>query len=104
MSFKLPKRWGTLLIMAFLTAAVAISTLPQQALAQDEPEPTIEVESSNPMSGDADSIHAGGKLFMKWCAACHGIRADGNSRFGAKPLTLTPKSPYASKRTSIVPQ
>ena len=83
MSFKLPMRWGNLLIMALLTAAGAISTLPQQTFAQEDPQPTIEVESSNPMSGDPDAIHTGGKLFMKWCAACHGIHADGNSRFGA---------------------
>lgn len=37
----------------------------------------------NPMSGDKDAIHEGGKLYSKWCRQCHGRKADGVSqRFG----------------------
>ena len=37
----------------------------------------------NPLSGDQDAIHQGGKLYSKWCRQCHGRKADGVSqRFG----------------------
>jgi len=44
----------------------------------DDP-PVIKVESGNPMSGDAEAIKAGRKLYVRWCQQCHGVRLDGYS-------------------------
>ncbi|MDP6953809.1 MAG: cytochrome c, partial [Alphaproteobacteria bacterium] len=33
-------------------------------------------------AGDEEAILAGGHLYFKFCAQCHGKKADGNSRFG----------------------
>jgi len=38
--------------------------------------------SSNPLSGNAEAIESGGKLFHTWCAQCHGSTA-GGSKYGA---------------------
>jgi len=38
--------------------------------------------AKNPLSGDQDSIDKGAFLFGKWCTQCHGMKADGESRFG----------------------
>jgi len=32
---------------------------------------------SNPLAGDPTAIKNGGKLYFKWCVACHGKHADG---------------------------
>jgi mono/diheme cytochrome c family protein len=40
------------------------------------------IPSSNPLTGDLDSIKAGRKLYNTWCSQCHGPKADGVSRFG----------------------
>ncbi len=34
----------------------------------------------NPFENDADAIQAGGKLFERNCAACHGMKAEGGRR------------------------
>ena len=54
---------------------------PRHALAANQP--TQPVPSSNPLSGDAQAIAQGHKLYNKWCLQCHGKKADGRStRFG----------------------
>ena len=41
------------------------------------------VASSNPFSGNPEAIQQGRTLYFKWCAQCHGSKADGRSaRFG----------------------
>ena len=48
------------------------------------------IESGNPMSGDQVAMEAGHRLYTKWCAACHGLKADGEStRFGSYAANLT---------------
>ncbi|MFK7965321.1 MAG: cytochrome c [Burkholderiaceae bacterium] len=39
----------------------------------------VKLESGNPMSGDADAIKAGRKLYVRWCQQCHGVKLDGYS-------------------------
>jgi mono/diheme cytochrome c family protein len=34
----------------------------------------------NPFENDPDSVLAGGKLFQRHCAGCHGIKAEGGKR------------------------
>jgi len=34
----------------------------------------------NPLENDSDSILAGGKLFQRHCAECHGMKAEGGKR------------------------
>jgi mono/diheme cytochrome c family protein len=34
----------------------------------------------NPLENDADSVLAGGKLFQRHCAECHGMKAEGSKR------------------------
>lgn len=47
------------------------------------------IASSNPLSGDPEAIQLGQKLYFTWCVQCHGVKADGNSRFGAYAGNLT---------------
>jgi len=54
------------------------------ALAAPQPFPEV-----NPRSGDPQAIEEGAGLYFKWCAACHGHRADGESRFGSYAADLT---------------
>jgi cytochrome c5 len=49
----------------------------------------IKVESGNPLSGDCEAIVRGGCRYFKWCAACHGVKADGVSRFDKFAADLT---------------
>ncbi len=46
--------------------------------ATDKPA-TVEVESSNPFSGDPEAIKSGRELYFTWCVQCHGKKADGVS-------------------------
>ncbi len=63
---------------------------PFAALAADEPAPApVKVESSNPLSGDKEAIDLGRRLFGDWCSVCHGVKANGESRFGAYAANLT---------------
>lgn len=45
--------------------------------------------SGNPLSGDADAIEIGKKLYFTWCVQCHGPKANGESRFGKYAGDLT---------------
>lgn len=47
-----------------------------------KPRPGQTVPSSNPLSGDAEAIGLGKKLFLAWCAQCHATNAIGG-RYGA---------------------
>lgn len=49
----------------------------------------VKVPSSNPLSGDAEAIELGTKLYFTWCVQCHGHKADGESRFGKYAGDLT---------------
>jgi mono/diheme cytochrome c family protein len=51
---------------------------PTQAQTVDQPV-TVKVASSNPFSGDPQAIASGRDLYFKWCAQCHGKKADGVS-------------------------
>ncbi len=66
----------------FLTAAiVVISGLSgSQAMAADDPADAY--PDANPLAGNEEAIEAGLGLYFKWCAACHGAQANGESRFG----------------------
>ena len=47
------------------------------------------VPSSNPLSGDAEAIDIGKRLYFTWCVQCHGPKANGESRFGKYAGDLT---------------
>jgi mono/diheme cytochrome c family protein len=53
------------------------------------PKPAVKVESSNPLSGDAEAIDLGKRLYFTWCVQCHGAKANGESRFGKYAGDLT---------------
>jgi cytochrome c5 len=77
----------TLSLLALLILAGAMR--PGTASAQNSDQQEKPVLSSNPYSGDPAAILEGNKLYFKWCAACHGEKADGVSRFGAYAGNLT---------------
>lgn len=54
-----------------------------------EAKPAVKVESSNPLSGDAEAIDLGRRLYFTWCVQCHGAKANGESRFGKYAGDLT---------------
>jgi len=58
-----------------------------QASAQQGAAP--KVASSNPLSGDAEAIDLGKRLYFTWCVQCHGPKANGESRFGKYAGDLT---------------
>jgi mono/diheme cytochrome c family protein len=68
------------------SALAADEQKPADAEAQ---KPAKKIESSNPLSGDADAIELGRRLFGDWCSVCHGIHANGESRFGKYAANLT---------------
>jgi len=37
-------------------------------------------EKNNPYAGDAEAVAAGGKLFERYCAECHGTMAEGSRK------------------------
>jgi mono/diheme cytochrome c family protein len=47
----------------------ALAKVPEKARAQ-----------RNPLVNDSDSVLAGGKLFQRHCAECHGMKAEGSKR------------------------
>jgi mono/diheme cytochrome c family protein len=52
-------------------------------------QPAKKVPSSNPLSGNADAIQVGKQIYFTWCVQCHGLKANGDSRFGAYAGNLT---------------
>lgn len=78
-------RTGRALVAAaalVLSAATAHAVSSKQDDAKGDP-PTIEVKSDNPVSGNAEAIAQGRKLYNTFCAQCHGPKADGVApRFG----------------------
>lgn len=64
--------------LALVCVSVCFS-LSAVAESEDKEPPVIKVESGNPMSGDADAIKAGRKLYGRWCRQCHGAKLDGYS-------------------------
>jgi mono/diheme cytochrome c family protein len=42
--------------------------------------PEMAREKPNPLENDSDSRLAGGKLFERHCASCHGMKAEGGKR------------------------
>jgi cytochrome c oxidase cbb3-type subunit III len=51
--------------------------------------PAKKIPSGNPLSGNADAIDVGTRLYFNWCVQCHGQKANGDSRFGAYAGNLT---------------
>lgn len=78
-------------------ALVAAFAIPAQVRAADEAAaekpaaaaPAVKVPSANPLSGNAEAIDVGTRLYFTWCVQCHGQKANGESRFGAYAGNLT---------------
>lgn len=68
--------------IAAVAAAVVMCAAAGTALAAD-------IESSNPLSGDKESIAAGQTTFRAHCAYCHGMKADGRGRGLPNSANLT---------------
>lgn len=87
--------------IAGLVAALAVAwAAPVAAMGNKEPKlaaadtsgapPAAQkVPSSNPLSGDAEAIDLGKRLYFTWCVQCHGHKANGESRFGKYAGDLT---------------
>lgn len=80
-----------LLLTTLVTALVAgLMILPAgQTTARQIPEKPDWLESSNPLSGQKEAIEKGAELYFKFCVGCHGVKADGVSRFGDYAGNLT---------------
>lgn len=86
--------------LAAIVAAAAVALLGMAssvvvAAEQDKPAATSQakrVPSLNPLSGDPEAIQIGKALYFTWCVQCHGVHANGESRFGkyAGNLTIFP--------------
>jgi mono/diheme cytochrome c family protein len=95
-----PKRSGlamnlkshlTASVFAVSVAGFGLAGLASKVTAADasgELKPGQTVPSSNPVSGNPDAISAGKKVFVTWCAQCHGTDATGG-KYGAN-LTIFP--------------
>ena len=82
------RRTKYLITIIFLVMVAGLLSVPHhRAVAQDTS--TVKIESANPFSGDPEAIKAGAKLYFKFCVSCHGVKADGVSRFGAYAGNLT---------------
>jgi mono/diheme cytochrome c family protein len=81
MTANLCKRWALYVAITHMIMYGSGVGGPRPAFAADQP--TRSVPSSNPLSGDAEAIAQGRRLYTKWCMQCHGRKADGRStRFG----------------------
>jgi quinohemoprotein ethanol dehydrogenase len=76
---RLYTRWA-LVCAASLAMLAALSLAPLKTVAQEKP--ATPVPSSNPLSGNPEAIEQGRKLYFTYCVQCHGVNADGRSRFG----------------------
>ena len=72
-------------LVAFLTILAAFATTNWPIIAQAEDV----FPRSNPLAGDQTAIEKGGKLYFKWCVACHGRYADGEGVRFTKGADLT---------------
>lgn len=90
---------GTVRLAAVLVAATGFAWV-GTAGAMGNKEPVItaadtpaeqkgKVDSSNPLTGDAEAIDLGRRLYFTWCVQCHGAKANGESRFGKYAGDLT---------------
>ena len=73
-----------LLLVAFLTAAVAGAAADKEQATDDRgvllaiaQAPAKARESKNPYEGDPDAVLAGKKLYLQHCAECHGKNGSG---------------------------
>lgn len=93
MSLNLDKRWVFFFIIGVVILGGSLFKEPFNAFAMEHPKAdkssnktdestTTTIASSNPLSGNAEAIEQGRKLYFKWCTQCHGPKADGVSRFG----------------------
>jgi mono/diheme cytochrome c family protein len=84
--------WGYVVVALVVTmlgsAGRGLSAETPAAEPDQNAAPHVAVESSNPLSGKPEAIDAGKKLYYKWCTACHGLKADGVSRFGSYAADL----------------
>ncbi len=75
---------------AWCGAAGAMGNKEPDISAADTPaEQKGKVPSSNPLTGDAEAIDLGRRLYFTWCVQCHGAKANGESRFGKYAGDLT---------------
>jgi mono/diheme cytochrome c family protein len=63
---------------------------PATEAAEKPAEPAAKkMPSGNPLSGNAEAIEVGTRIYFTWCVQCHGQKANGDSRFGAYAGNLT---------------
>lgn len=98
MHHRLIAPWG--FVLAFSVFSAAVPSGPSTAVADEAA--ASPVPSSNPLSGDAEAIEAGRKLYGTWCSQCHGGKADGVSRFGKYAADLRKFSLGYTEFTAIV--
>lgn len=84
MAFRKAQRLGWILAVALVTIGTwAGAGSRGVAMAGEEYEPPeVTIPSSNPFSNNKEAIKEGAKTYFKFCVACHGYNADGESRFG----------------------
>ena len=90
---------GTACLAAVLVAAIGFAWYgvagamgnkePEIAAADTPAQQKGKVPSSNPLTGDAEAIELGRRLYFTWCVQCHGAKANGESRFGKYAGDLT---------------
>ena len=75
-----------------MAGTVVVAAEQDKPAATTEAQPIKKVPSGNPRSGDPEAIDTGKTLYFTWCVQCHGIHANGESRFGkyAGNLTIFP--------------
>lgn len=71
-------------LMCGLFVILLIAQGPGAVSAKEKPFPPV-----NPLSGNAESITEGQRLYFKWCVQCHGPKGNGVARFGKYAANLT---------------
>lgn len=77
------RAWSATRTISLLAALSTLDAAAGQAVATQAAHPIVPAsahERTNPYAGQNDAILAGGKLFARHCATCHGARAEGTKR------------------------
>src|SRR5262249_57634597 len=83
-------------VVVIFTALIAstLVALSEEQSKQKWSAPASEAQKKNPVAANESSLAAGGKIFLKTCATCHGNARDGDGPAVIHPHIHPPNHPH----------